>query len=212
MKSYLAADVLFVLSPAFGYLPQIISRRVVVSPMICTLFIVSNVLKIFHHIEDKYSSVLLLQSMFVILLNSVLVHLNRNPLETIESLVFKNRVTRRMYWRYGLQGCVAGMVGVCVLTVHLLGTLANSYSSCGLASSCVELLINFLQLHFERENKRQMEEKGTGRRSPIELYVCWVLGDMVRVWYLRSLGVPSVYVITVCIQVVVDMALIYSLV
>jgi hypothetical protein len=212
MDKYTAIDILFVLSPVLGYLPQIISRRVVVSPILCTLFILSNILKIFHHIEDKYSSVLLVQSIFVILLHFVLVHFNRNPLSSVEAIVFKNRITRQMYRKYGLQGCVAGIVGICILTIHMAGTVAHSYSGCGLTSSAIELLVNLMQFYFERENKKMIEQKGVGNRSPVELYVCWSLGDAVRVWYLRSLNAPLVYIVTVGIQVVIDLVLIYSFV
>lgn len=200
----------FVISPALGYIPQLLARDILLSPLVSAFFMMSNILKIFHYSFERYSEFLLAQHAFVVLLHICLVAMSRRPLGKYEAKVFGNRMTRLLYRGYGVKGSVLGVVCAFVLCVNLCGVLYGSYEYCGKLSSALEIGINLFQLVLEREERASSSGKNDSRRSPKEVYLCWVVGDVIKIWLMSSVNAPIIFMGTIVVQIVIDVFLILS--
>lgn len=204
-------DALFVISPVIGYIPQLVARDILFSPLTSMFFVMSNILKLFHYNAEKYPMTLFLQSVFVIVLHMSLVFMNDKPLGTYEAKVFEGRTTRIIYKNYGVRGCVLGMLCAFIFSVNLFGIVYGSYKPCGAISSVLELSVNFFQLIAEKEEKKNKDcSKNGARRSPKELYLCWIIGDIAKIWFMLNIETPLVFVGTVFSQVFIDLFLLFS--
>lgn len=201
-------DAIFVVSPAIGYIPQLVTRDILFSPLISTFFIMAGVLKLFHYNAERYAPTLLLQTVFGIVLHCLLILMNKRPLGKYESKAFGNKTTMLLYRRYGLKGPVLGILCAFVLGINVLGVLYGSYGLCGGLASALEVGVNLFQLMMEREEKRSAG--GKKRRSPKELYVCWIVGDIVKIWFMLRINTPMIFVGTVVAQIVIDVFLLLS--
>ncbi|KAM0671830.1 hypothetical protein CWI42_121690 [Ordospora colligata] len=197
----------FVLSPAIAYVPQIISRDILISPLISMLFIMSNILKLFHYCFRKYEDLVLAQHVFAILLHLCLIIMSRRPLGGFETKMLGSGATRLLFRSYGAKGSVIGILIMFSLSVNLLGMTYKSYEPCGILSSIFEIGINLLQLILERREAKTGGIKGEAKRSPKEVYVCWILGDIVKIWFYSGLDVPLTFMVTIAVQILIDVFL-----
>ncbi|CAD26090.1 hypothetical protein [Encephalitozoon cuniculi GB-M1] len=200
----------FVVSPVVGYIPQILARDILLSPLVSTFFIMSNILKVFHYSFERYSEFLLAQYIFSILLHMSLIAMNKRPLSTHEARVLGNRTTRLLYRKYGVKGSVLGIVCVFIFCVNLYGVLYGTYEHCGRLSSALEIGVNLFQLVLEREEKSPKNGKDELKRSPKEVYCCWIIGDVIKIWLMSSVRAPIVFIGTIVIQIFIDIFLIFS--
>ncbi|ADM12669.1 uncharacterized protein Eint_111700 [Encephalitozoon intestinalis ATCC 50506] len=200
----------FVVSPIVGYVPQILARDILLSPLISTFFIMTNILKIFHYSFERYSQFLLAQYVFTIILHVFLIAINKRPLSTYEAKILGNRTMRVIYRRYGPKGSVLGIICVFVFSINLYGTLYGSYEHCGRFSSVLEIAVNLFQLVLEREEKTFESPKKETKRSPKEVYFCWIIGDVIKIWLMSSIKAPIVFVGTIAIQIFINLFLILS--
>ncbi|WEL39953.1 hypothetical protein PFJ87_11g01910 [Encephalitozoon hellem] len=200
----------FVVSPVIGYIPQILSRDILLSPLISTFFIMSNILKVFHYSFEKYSGFLLAQYVFAILLHMFLITMNRRPLSTYEARILGNRTTRLLYRKYGVKGSVLGMLCIFIFFINLYGALYGTYEHCGRFSSALEIAVNLFQLILEREEKNPENQKREPKRSPKEVYFCWVVGDVIKIWLMSSIRAPIIFIGTIVVQIFIDIFLIFS--
>lgn len=198
----------FIVSPAIGYVPQLVTGDILFPPLVSAFFIMSSILKLFHYSAENYPLTLFLQYVFVIVLHVYLIVMNGRPLSSYESRMFKNRTTGFLYRRYGMKGCMLGAICVFVLVIHMLGTMYGSYGLCGGMSSMLEVSINLFQLMVEREERTSHEYKDRSKRSPKELYLCWVVGDVIKIWFMLKMETPMIFVGTVVTQILIDVLLI----
>jgi hypothetical protein len=96
------------------------------------------------------------------------------------------------------------MICLFVLLIHIVGTIYGSYKLCGSISSVLEVSVNVFQLILERENSQDLKLKDRRKRSPKELYVCWIVGDLGKIWFMSKLDIPKIFVATVISQIIID--------
>jgi len=200
----------FVFSPAIAYVPQILSRDILISPLISMLFIMSNILKLFHYCFRKYDDLVLAQHAFAILLHLCLIMMSRRPLGGFETKMLGSGATRMLFRSYGAKGSVIGILIMFALSVNLLGMTYRSYEHCGMLSSVFEIGINLLQLVLERREAKAGSMKGEAKRSPKEVYLCWILGDIVKIWFFWGLDVPLTFIVTIMVQILIDIFLVLA--
>lgn len=74
----LLINILFAISPTFGFIPQIYKRRIIYKPYLSLLNIYIALIRIVDYIHKKYNKTLLYQNVIAIILHVYLISLNTN--------------------------------------------------------------------------------------------------------------------------------------
>ncbi|KAI5168481.1 hypothetical protein PAEPH01_0169 [Pancytospora epiphaga] len=181
----------YILSPVLGFIPQIYTGKIIFSPMLSLLTIISCIIKFFHYYEARYSVVLLYQFLFIILLHGYLIRNYRLPLRRIELVLFRPE----LYSKHGL-----GMY--CLSVATIVAVLANVFFILGfgpvfgIVASTLDLMITFIQLLIY---KNAIEK-------PLELFACWVVGDLIKLATMIFIyKAPLIYNISIVAQILLNL-------
>ncbi|WUR04843.1 putative transporter [Vairimorpha necatrix] len=197
-------SVLFCVSPIVGFIPQILTQKIIFPELLSSLTIIANILKIFHFREkSSLSSVIPLQGIFTIILHSCLLYFNKSLYSVTEEKIMKKlKITnKQLYFSYIL---------LVAVSTHLIGSFIRSFEFCGLLSLIFEVSVNSIQLLIEKQNKEVIIETTKKVRSQKELYLVWIVGDICRIFFMISVDTPYVYSVASLIQLGIDGYLLYK--
>ncbi|KAF9762671.1 hypothetical protein NGRA_1843 [Nosema granulosis] len=198
-------NVLFIGSPAIGFIPQILSHDILFPEVLSVLAILANVLKLLHYSSEPFSPLIALQAVFIIVLHCYLIHFNPSNYSSIENNIFRVLKLTKLNKRYGTKAVYTTLIITALITFHLMGYLVSSMAFCGILSLVVELSINVLQVMIESDKKELIVLDGSKvKRSPKELYLFWMIGDVVKIWYMMKVASPNVYIMTTILQFLLD--------
>lgn len=204
-------NALFIISPAIGFVPQILSHDILFPEILSVLSILANVLKLLHYSSDPFSPLIALQAIFIIVLHCYLIHFNPSNYSSIENNIFSMFKLKKLNKRYGNKAVYMGLITTLLITLHFLGYLVGSLGFCGVLSLFVELSINILQVIIENDRKEILVLDGSKiKRSPKELYLFWMIGDIVKIWYMSKVIIPKVYILTAGLQLLLDGYLLFT--
>lgn len=181
-------NALFISSPIFGFLPQIHKNKIVYKPYLSLLNIFVSVIKIFDWFSHPYNNIILIQCIFLILLHMLLIYKN----------VHRKLDHNNMEMSF-VEYCIK-RIGICVGILSLLALLKMSFIFSFSAVS-LEVYISYLQFLMYRNDPFR----------PRELFLMWVTGDMIKIYfnifYYKS---PVAYTCAIIIQTVFDLMTILS--
>ncbi|EOB14744.1 hypothetical protein NBO_16g0030 [Nosema bombycis CQ1] len=197
-------NVLFILSPAIGFVPQILASDIIFPEVLSLLSIIASILKLSHYVSEPFSSLIALQAVFIIILHFYLIRFNTSDYSSVEKLFFKFIGIHNLNKKYGNKTVYLGLVSFTIVTLHMLGLLFGTLSFCGIISLFFELSINVLQVAIENDKKDLVLNENKRKRSPKELYLFWTIGDMVKIWYMTKIIIPKVYLATAVLQLILD--------
>lgn len=160
-------SLLFIAGPTIAFIPQICRKKILFSPLLSLATIVSNITKIFHYSVTRYSIILLYQFVLLVALHFYLIKNYHFPLRRIEMKVF----VPNLCMRHGLAAYASGVIALAIATLCLMDALGLGLLFGGIA--CImDLLITVLQLIIY----------SSAKDKPSELFVFWVLGDLIKLW------------------------------
>lgn len=176
-------DTLYVFSPVFGFLPQIYSGNITYNPLLCLLTIVASVFKLFSSKDAVLSYQFAVAiALHLYLLGAKMKNQKDRPLSELAN------------WRaYSRNAVLGGIV--------LLFVLLRAFESIGFiyAKVAVALELSICMLHLKFYTKQGQNGK------PKELFVTWVVGDIIRlIVLLKKYDCPVDYVVGVLIQIAIN--------
>ncbi|KAI5149536.1 hypothetical protein ENBRE01_0970 [Enteropsectra breve] len=183
-------NVAFIISPIIPFLPQIYKKRIVYSPFLSTLNILSNSIKILHYQNFKYGTTVLYQYMMLLTLHAYLLKYNSAVLKPLEERFMSSRLLKGRT----ISSCATAFL-VSVISVLYLLSLYGAGHSYGVVACFLDVCITGMQLAlYLDENKK-----------PRELFVCWVVGDIAKLIQMKLWTNLSIeYYIAVILQIVMN--------
>lgn len=204
----LVMNMVCVLSPVIGFLPQIIRGKVSFSPILSFFAIVSSISRIYCWGSENFDFYIVLQSISIILLHNLLIAMKDNSrLSYYEKRFFKSPFTRKSFrekklfivhlqllilfciniymWHCSLP--LRWMLAICKYTNFILDTTSG-------------LMQYFLNLY---DTKVPSYQKSCEKKTR-ELFFCWILGDMAKICWLISINSPYTIIGSVFFQLIVN--------
>lgn len=80
----LLGNTIFVISPVIGFIPQLLSRNVVFSPLLSLMLIISAIFKFYYRRVEHFSNILIYQGIVLTITQTMLVYNFKYKLGTIE--------------------------------------------------------------------------------------------------------------------------------
>ncbi|KAI4293164.1 hypothetical protein PAPHI01_2438 [Pancytospora philotis] len=185
-----ARDLLYITSPLIGFLPQMYRKKIVFSPVLSLLSIISCVIKIFQYQIEPYSTVLLYQFVLLVGMHFYLIKNYRLPLRRTEHYVYNPR----LYSKYGLATYASSVVVTVIAALHVLYFMGGGWIMGHLASA-TDIFTTVLQMAFYRNNPSK----------PRELFLAWIVGDIAKMFIMLGFyEAPRIYLITTAIQLAIN--------
>lgn len=200
----------FVLAPCIGFLPQIVRRKITFAPLLSTIIIMANVMKLLYWRAAPFSAEIVLQCAFLILFHFVLLYLSKQELSILEEKLVLNRFTEKSYRRYGMFSLVFSLMVTVVLLIATLSFVFRStaiyvmFGPLFLIAECSVGLVQLLIIETERRYSLVKDVK-----YPRELFLIWALGDILKFVWMVRLSTPLFLLVSVAFQIVVDVAVVF---
>ncbi|TBU11929.1 hypothetical protein CWI38_0975p0020 [Hamiltosporidium tvaerminnensis] len=204
----------FIFFPIVGYLPQIITLQSVFPPLLSTITIIANLLKIFYYKVNKYEKPILYQSFVVIGVHSFLLYFYNKKLSYLEEKIFKHKNLNRIYQKYGLFTLNMILITFIALTLNcfcFINGMENLFIGCGFLSLTFESLVGVIQIVINKVDNKKLPIGIKKQRCGKELFFCWFFGDLSRFVWMIWLKSPVLLVLSVVFQIGIDLALIFDL-
>ncbi|KAM0677527.1 hypothetical protein BDAP_001853 [Binucleata daphniae] len=207
---YQLANALFIVSPCIGYIPQLLQKNVVFSPLLSLILIFSAVFKFYFYQVESFSAVIIAQSAFLILIQLTLIYNFKSQYGHVEQNFYSKM--ERSCKKYGAFYVNLSLVVFVSLFVHLMTYFTNYvYHACGYLSLLLESSVGLLQIVMKRmDNKYLIGGKSNKRRMPKELFVCWIVGDFAKLYWMYKLESPYMLSGSVLFQIIVDFVLLFE--
>ncbi|KAM0688196.1 hypothetical protein COBT_000547 [Conglomerata obtusa] len=204
------ADALFIFSPCIGYIPQLISGNIVFSPLLSLMLILSSFLKFFYYQVEQFSSIILAQSGFLIVVQLILIYNFKSAFGIVEERFYRSM--ERSIKRYGIFAVNCSIILAGLIAIHAMSFVGGSfYLLCGYTSATIETLVGVMQIFMKRMDKKySIGENAVKRRLPKELFVCWIVGDIAKLYWMFQKISPLIFTIPIFIQIIVDFILIFE--
>ncbi|KAM0674357.1 hypothetical protein GVAV_001970 [Gurleya vavrai] len=199
---------LFIISPCIGYIPQIISGNIVFSPLLSLMLILASISKFYFYQAEQFSKVILAQSFFLIFVQFFLIYNFTSSLGFIEEKFYKKIESKRYSFFY----LNVFIVFLAFLGLHSISMINESfYATCGIISSVIESSVGVMQIFLQRMDKKyKSEDKEPKRRLPKELFICWIVGDILKLYWMYKLVVPVQITAPIIFQIVIDFVLLFQ--
>lgn len=197
-------NLIFIISPAIGYIPQIISNNIVFSPLLSLILIVSGLMRILYFQVESFKLPILFQSIALILTQLILIFNYKHRLGVIESKFYALCRTEKFSKKHSLFTTNILLLTTIFFLCHMFGYLTTQfYSLCGIIGAVLESSIGLLQIYFRRADQKYLigEEK---RRMPKELFACWIVGDVAKACWMYYLNSKNIFFVPILFQIVVD--------
>lgn len=168
----LLINVLFAISPIFGFLPQIYKQRIIYKPYLSLLNIYIALIHIIDYIHKKYNKILLYQNVVAIILHMYLISLSTN----------KN---------YRMTGIIKS-IGLVTLGLIILGK-SGFYILFPQCALLLDVAATYIHYNIYKHDPKR----------PFELFVVWMIGDFIRVYFYTAVyKAPFLYICAVIIQTI----------
>ncbi|ELA46671.1 hypothetical protein VCUG_01821 [Vavraia culicis subsp. floridensis] len=203
-------NIVFVFAPCIGFIPQIVKRKITFAPILSTIVILANVMKLLYWQSEHFPLEIVLQSVFLVLFHFVLLYLSKQELSILEEKLVLNRFTEKSYRRYGMFSLIFSLIVSIVLmiaTISLIFRTRYVYTVFGPLFLVAECSVGLVQLLIiEMESKYSL---GKEVEYPRELFLMWALGDILKLIWTIKLNPPVFLIVSVVFQIMVDVAVVF---
>ena len=176
-------NILFILSPTFGFVPQITRKNILYKPFLSLLNILTALDKTFDYFYKKYDRTIFYQNITTILLHSYLIYHNKHK-------QYNRHYIEESHVRPIILKCSGFILFLVFLQLCSFGFL---FTLIALFMDVGTTYAHFL-VYKEDVDK------------PIELFIVWVIGDALRVIFnIFIYKTPILYSIAAIIQLVFDL-------
>lgn len=202
----LIGNTIFIVSPVIGFIPQFITRNIVFSPLLSLMLITSALLRFYYRRIEYFSNILIYQSIVVIATQSLLVYNFKYTLGSVEKkfygLLYRNK-------KYGIFMANLLVVLSVIITLNLLCVFNSMtvFHIFGVMSIVLESSVGLMQLLMRRADKEVRIVEDEFRRLPKELFVCWIVGDLGKLYWMYDLDSPKMFIVPVVFQIGIDFLL-----
>lgn len=198
----LAMNFVCIIAPIIGFVPQIIRNRILFSPLLSFIVILSNILRIYYWQLERFEFCLVIQSIVLIFLHNLLIAMYGEELSRYESRFFKNFMTKKTHKKKGLFLAhlqLIATVGFLVYTLHCLVSGKTALFICKYTSFFLDMAGSVLQFLLAKYDEKS-ESSDQKKEQPKELFFCWILGDIIKFVWLLRMNTPLTIVGSVVFQ------------
>lgn len=203
----LFADTLLVVGPTFGFLSQIIKRKVVFSPLVSFIAIATNIVKIYYWQMKRFSFCIVLQAVLLIFLHNLLIAMYEDELSFYESKFFRTFFTNKTYKKKGLFVAHLQMVVALCLGIHVMHYVVSRdviLFFCEFVNPIIECGCGVLQFVLTKYDTGSDVSGKKKKRQPRELFLFWVIGDILKVGRLIMTHEPKPIIAPAVLQLLVN--------
>lgn len=180
----------YVISPFFGFLPQIWRRDITYSPLLSLLSVISSVIKVFHYQIESFDLFQLYQFLLLVVLHLYLINNYKRPLGRTELRVF----SAELYLKHGLMTCAVSIIAMAVATIYVFILMGSGFLL-GYIASVLDIGITLLQLAIYKNNVHK----------PRELFAAWIVGDFIKLGIMiMAFEMPYIYIAATVLQIVIN--------
>ncbi|RVD90846.1 putative transporter [Tubulinosema ratisbonensis] len=193
-----AAQLIYVLSPMLGYAPQIFKKKILFSPLLSFMVVLSSMFRLIHCKIDKLEYMYSFQALLAITVHTTLIYMYKDELSNYEHNFF------RVGYYYRTKGVFYSYLQLFSTALMSL-LLVNYFSSELLLSLCItgnillESSVGLAQLLLYKFDK-----KSNKRPLPKELFFFWVVGDICKTVLLIYTQAKKEIILSVVFQLVVN--------
>lgn len=203
-------NIVFIISPAIGYIPQLVTNNVVFSPLLSLILILSGLMRILYYQVEKYSLPILLQTFVLIITQLLLIYRFRYRLGVIEEKFYNTCKIEKYTTKHAIFTINAIVITTIFFLCHLLGYLVGGfYRFCIIIGAILESSVGVLQIYFKRVDKKYLIG-GEKRRMPKELFACWIVGDLAKAVWMYKLDTKRIFFVPIIFQIIVDGLLMFE--
>lgn len=191
MDLQLFSDIFYIFSPIIGFIPQIYRCRIIFSPFLSVMAVISCIFKLFHYQIERYSTILLYQALTLIALHLYLINNYKLPLRHVEMKMFRPK----WYLRYGLFNYSLCIFTCTIFFLHSLymfdwGHLFGNFAC------LLDIFTTFLQMVIYKDSENK----------PQELFLLWVAGDCIKIYVMLAVyKTPIEYVAATGVQLLMNL-------
>lgn len=192
------AKALYILSPTLGYAPQIFKGKILFSPLLSFMIVLSSIFRIIHCKIDKLEYMYTLQALLTIGVHSTLIFMYKEELSNYEHNLF------RVGYYYKSKGIFYSYLQLFSTAIMTL-LFVNYFSSALLLSVCItgnillESSVGLVQLILNKFDKRSNKKE-----LPKELFFFWVVGDICKTVLLIYTQAKKEIILSVVFQLIVN--------
>lgn len=187
-------DLLYVLGPCIGFIPQIVKRKPKYNPVLSLLHIYSSLIKILYY-ESKRSEIAVIYQFYITLvLHVYLLNLQYNRKDVEMYNIFGFRFDNQFYFKY-----LFYFISVFFLFLKVLDIfkLSSAFVSIALV---IEIFITFLHYDLYSHTKSK----------PRELFVAWAIGDLFKLYLMIGKYISSLLLVLGCVfQFIINLIIIF---
>ncbi|KAF7684149.1 hypothetical protein TCON_0636 [Astathelohania contejeani] len=201
-------NIFFITFPMLGFVPQIASKKIVFPSLLSILTIYSSTFKIFYVKADPLDPIVP-QALLLIVFHFFLLYAYKQNLSVLEKRIFHNRFVDSYIVKHGLFTvilCSVVMIGISLDSLILLAPTPIFYTACGIIAIACEMSIGIVQIIMRRIDKKY----GIEKRLAKELFLCWALGDAVKVAWMIYIKSHFALILSVVFQIGVDIVLLFE--
>lgn len=202
-----------IVGPVLGFVPQYkeiatSENTKAFSSLVCLILLTANILRIYYWIYERFTVVLVLQALLMIVVQLMLLELiarlrlkNTRPPRTADR-AFDHYV--RKFWQWDRFGDYIAFLALFTVLIGIATSfdrvvLHTQYygESIGILALMVEASLGLPQLHHNWATK---STKGLR----LEMIIAWLIGDLLKTCYFVSKPAPFLFVACGSIQMTVD--------
>lgn len=203
----LAMNALCIVAPAVGFISQIVKGKILYSPLLSFLIILSNIFRIYYWHLEPFEFYLVIQSVCIIILHNLLIAMYDEELSYYEARLFKTPLTRKLYKRRGLfvthlQIMISAGIGFYMLRYVISPKAVLLISK--YANFVLDTFIGVFQYLLTKYDRRSETLSLKRKKLPKGLLFFWVFGDIVKcVFFIRTNAPPQI-VLSACFQFLIN--------
>ncbi|KCZ81888.1 hypothetical protein H312_00647 [Anncaliia algerae PRA339] len=192
------AKILYVISPTIGYAPQIYKGKILFSPLLSFIIIISSIFRIIHCKLEKLEIMYSLQALISVGVHSTLIFMYKDELSNYEHNIFRLGF---LYKSKGLFYSYLQLFSTLIMSLLLLNYFSTSFllTVCIGGNILLESSIGLMQLFLNKFDKRKEKKE-----LPRELFLFWVIGDICKTVLLIMNGANNAIILSVVFQLIVN--------
>lgn len=203
----LAMITLCIVAPAIGFMSQIVKGKILYSPLLSFLIILSNIFRIYYWHLEPFEFYLVIQSVCIIILHNLLIAMYNEELSYYEARLFKTTMTRKLYKRRGLfvahlQIMISAGLGFYMLRYVISREYILMVSK--YANFVLDTFIGVFQYLLTRYDRRSETLSLKRKKLPQGLLFFWVFGDIIKCMFFIRTNAPPQIVLSACFQFVIN--------
>lgn len=200
-------NTIFVIAPIIGYIPQLYSRNVVFSPLLSLMLITASLLKFYYWKVAQFESLILYQALALCVIQFTLIYNFRQRLGYVEEKIY----ARKNYGIFSINITILTSLLFLLSASTFLADPTMIYRFCGIFCLLTESSVGLVQIFIKRmDNRYCLDGKNVKRRLPKELFLCWIVGDVAKLYWMGRLNSPLMLTIPIVFQIIVDFILMFE--